>query len=111
MELLGLSYIIFQSDSVAKKLDKNEQFLKIRNSVNGKKLVLLLDNDDTCRETVKPLSRLLSNSSEIVVIEFEKVLKKELEKGYDFVDYINEVSCDVKITKEDLLKILENKML
>ena len=111
MEILSLSYIIFQSDSVAKKLDKNEQFLKIRNSVNGRKLVLLLDNDDTCRETVKPLSRFLSSASEIVVIEFEKVLKKELVKGYDFVDYINEVSCDIKITKENLLNILESKML
>lgn len=109
MELLGLSYIVFQSDSVAKKLDKNEQFLKIRNSVNNKKLVLLLDSDDTCRDTVKPLSRYLSNTSEIVVIEFEKVLQKELEKGYDFVEYINEVSCDVDITKENLLNILEKK--
>ena len=111
MELLGLSYIVFQSDSVAKKLDKNEQFLKIRNSINGKKLVLLLDSDDTCRETVKPLKRLLSSASEIAVIEFEKVLQRELEKGYDFVDYINEISCDTKITKENLLNILENKML
>ncbi|QOY50915.1 hypothetical protein [Candidatus Sulfurimonas baltica] len=111
MELLGLSYIVFQSDSVAKKLDKNEQFLKIRNSVNGKKVVLLLDNDEACMDTVKPLRRLLSSASEIVVIKFEKVLNRELEKGYDFVDYINEVSCDVDITKENLINILEKEMI
>lgn len=110
LELLGVSYIVFQSDSVAKKFDKNEQFLKIRNSVNGKKIVLLLDNDEACGETVKPLSRFLSSANEMVVIEFEKVLKRELEKGYDFVDFINEVSCDIDITKENLMDILKDKI-
>ena len=110
MELLGVSYIVFQSDSVAKKFDKNEQFLKIRNSVNGKRLVLLLDNDEACRETVKPLSRFLSSASEMVVIEFEKVLKRELKKGYDFVDFINEVSCDSDIAKENIIDILKDKI-
>ena len=109
MELLGLSYIVFQSDSVAMNFDRSEQFLKIRNGLNGKKIVLLLDNDETCAKTVKPLSRFFSNASEIVVIEFEKVLNRELEKGYDFVDFINEVGGDVDITKENLINILKDK--
>ena len=71
---------------------------------------ILLDNDEACRETVKPLRRLFSNANEISVVDFEKMLGKELKKGYDFVDFINEVSGDIDITKENLMDILKDKI-
>ncbi len=90
LEALNVSYILFQSDSVAKNLEKNNQFLELRNSVYKKDLVVFMDNDDSCRETVKIFKKLFQNANSIEIVDFEELLGHKLMQGYDLVDYIKE---------------------
>ena len=48
-----------------------------------------------------------STSLGIVIIDFEKVLGTELEKGYDFRDFCNQIA-DVQEIKNKLIQEIEN---
>ena len=111
-EVLDISYIAFQSDSIVKTLDSNEQWQnEIKPHLNGKNIFLLLDNDESCQTTIEPLKKELNKVLPIKMMDlhimetaflYGGTLKKELPKGYDFRDWCNDVKDVAKI--ENILK-------
>lgn len=111
-EILELSYIAFQSDSIVKTLETNEQWQnEIKPNLNGKNIFLLLDNDESCEATIKPIEKELKRVFPISMMDlhimeiaflYGGTLKKELPKGYDFRDWCNDVKDVAKI--ENILK-------
>jgi len=88
MESWKEPYIGFQSDSVAKGIANSPQGAEIKEAVADRTLILLLDNDTSCFETIEPISAYFSNSA-VIVIDFQKLLfDQELPKGYDFYDFV-----------------------
>ena len=127
-ELLDISYIAFQSDSISKNLQNNYQWVEeIKPTIQDKYLILLLDNDESCRKTIIPIKEEMANPENVIVIEMldlEHIFltdkmgivslesKKEwiekhndifLENGYDFRDFCNDVKKPQII--EQILKI------
>lgn len=94
-EILGLSYVIFQSDDVARNFNNNSQFMEIIFNTMDKNIVIFPDNDESCKDVIFSLKMSFSNSKSIKVINFEEILEKELKKGYDLVDYVNENGLDM----------------
>ena len=81
-------FIGFQSDSIAKAIANNPQSKELKEMVGDKTLILLLDNDTSCIETIAPLSAYFDNSA-VIAIDFQAMLPdKELPKGYDFYDFV-----------------------
>ena len=61
-ELFDISYIAFQSDSITKNLQNHKQWNEeIKPIIQDKYLILLLDNDDSCRNTINPIKEQLEN--------------------------------------------------
>ncbi len=106
-EIFEVSYVAFQSDSITKSLDSNTQWLnEIVPKIKDKYLVLLLDNDDSCRNTINPISEYSQNVIPLEMMDLHEMeiaflyggtLRKELPKGYDFRDYCNHVKSTEKI--------------
>lgn len=114
-ELLDISYIAFQSDSIVLNLQNHKQWKEdIKPKLKDKVIILLLDNDDSCRKTIKPLKEELSHENKLIPIEMEDLevmekaflfggrLKQTIPNGYDFKDYCNEIKNPQKI--EEILK-------
>lgn len=127
-ELLELSYIAFQSDSITYGLDNHTQWIEeIKPMIQDKYLILLLDNDTSCRKTINPIKEQLENPQNVIVIEMIDLLftkafltdttgivsseskkvwlehnNKMLDKGYDSKDFCNEIKEPQKI--EEILK-------
>ena len=81
-------YIGFQSDSIAKGIANNPQGAELKEAIAGKTLILLLDNDTSCIETIKAL-HLFFVDNDIIAVDFQAMLPdKELPKGYDFYDFV-----------------------
>jgi len=88
LEGIGWNYIGFQSDSTAKAVARNERAGALLEAVRGRRLVLLLDNDDSCRATVAPLHDFFGGVCEVAPVDFADLLfDRELPKGYDFWDF------------------------
>ena len=103
LELLDVSYIVFQSDFMAQDFEKNAQFMTLRNECTNLDIVLLIDNDESCSSTVPILKRLFRNAHSVRAIDFEVILGETLEKGFDYVDYCNAiVSSKSDVTIADL---------
>ena len=108
-EILDISYIAFQSDSIVKTLESNEQWQnEIKPHLDDKNIFLLLDNDESCETTVKPLEKELNKVIPIRMMDlhimeiaflYGGTLKKELPKGYDFRDWCNDIKEVAKIEK------------
>lgn len=114
-ELFDISYIAFQSDSITYGLDNHIQWIEeIKPIIQDKYLILLLDNDESCRNTIKPIKEQLDEERRVIPIEMEDLeimqkaflysgtLKKDIPKGFDFRDFCNEVKNPQKI--EEILK-------
>ena len=127
-ELFDISYIAFQSDSITFGLDNHNQWIEeIKPMIQDKYLILLLDNDESCRKTINPIKEQLANPSNAIIIEMIDLLQtkafltdttgivsiesrkkwqehhnKILDKGYDFKDFCNEVKNPQTI--EEILK-------
>ena len=127
-ELLEISYIAFQSDSITYGLNNNKQWIEeIKPLIQDKYLILLLDNDESCRKTIEPIKEQLTNPENAIVIEMIDLLfvkafrtdtsgllsnearkvwlednNKILDKGYDFRDFCNETKNPQEI--EEILK-------
>ena len=116
--LFELSFIGFQSDSIAKGIKHNLQFQnEIKPKLQGKNLFLLLDNDKSCRDTINPLKEELQDICNIIKpIEMQDLVANyvlsfggydvDVNKGYDFMDFVNYVKDISKIQKilEDEIK-------
>lgn len=114
-ELLDISYIAFQSDSIALNLQNHKQWQEdIKAKLKDKVIILLLDNDDSCRKTIKPLKEELSHENKLIPIEMEEMefiqkallyggtLLNPFPKGFDFRDFCNSVADVEKI--ENIIK-------
>ena len=114
-ELFNISYIAFQSDSIAYNLDNHNQWIEeLKPMIQDKYLILLLDNDESCRKTINPIKEQLAETGKLISIEMEDLevmqkaflyggtLKKEITKGFDFRDYCNEIKNPKMI--EEILK-------
>ena len=89
MEAANLPYIGFQSDSIAKAIARNVRGEAIKERAAGKAVILLLDNDGSCQETIEPIRSYLSDSL-VVPVDFQEMLfDQELPKGYDFFDFLS----------------------
>lgn len=118
-EILELSYVAFQSDSIVKNLSSHEQFQnQIKPNLKDKIIIPLLDNDRSCINTVSYLKNELNNiSKKIIVLNMYslhdmyilthggKTIKK-LPSGYDFRDLVNMVedTKKIKIILEESIK-------
>ena len=100
LDIMSLSFIGLQSDSMIKSLPK-----ELKELVAGKFIVILSDNDDSFRKIIPKIERFFSRS-QTIVIDFEKMLDKELPKGYDFRDFVNEIGDARKV-----LELLEGEIL
>ena len=127
-ELFDISYIAFQSDSITKNLQNHKQWNEeIKTMIQDKYLILLLDNDISCRETINPIKEELESPSNAIIIEMIDLLQtkafltdttgivsneskkkwqehhnKILDKGYDFRDFCNKTKHTKRI--EEILK-------
>lgn len=117
-ELLEMSYMAFQSDSITKSLHRNEQFQnEIKSKLDDKYLILLLDNDSSCRSTINPIKEELKVVvKEIIPIEMQDLWNnhiltnggrdRTLPKGYDFTDFANDVK-DVSMIENNLKELIK----
>ena len=99
-ELLGLSFIGLQSDGMVNHIPAETKEL-----CRDKFIVILSDNDDSFKRII-PTIKIFFEYSNIIVIDFEVILKKELPKGYDFRDFCNEIQNAPKV-----LSMIEDEML
>jgi len=97
MELMGLDYIVPQSDSIVKSLGSNKQWLEeIKPKIKGKLIVFINENDKSSQELLNPLKEEHNN---IINIDVNNLYllhiisnggrDEELPRGYDFVDFCN----------------------
>ena len=105
-ELLQMNYIAFQSDSIAKSMSKDKAPTIDKDFV----LMVLLDNDKSCKETIKPLKELYDNL--LIEVNFEYLLDRGLPKGYDFRDFCNEIALESHSNglRDDILEYLSNEI-
>ncbi len=99
-DIMGLSFIGLQSDSMVKHLPS-----ELKELAAGKFIVILSDNDDTFKKIIPQIETFFTHS-QTIIIDFEKVLNRELPKGYDFRDFINEIRDAPKV-----LQMLEDEIL
>lgn len=118
-ELLDISYIAFQSDSIAINLSTHEQFQNdIKPLLDDKYIILLLDNDNSCLSTVNPIRIELECNNRIIPLEMIDLIYvdvfvddndnsvskdardiwkqneiKQLSKGYDIRDFANNLKA------------------
>lgn len=120
-ELLNISFVAFQSDSIALNLQNHKQWQEeIRPQLKDKIIILLLDNDDSCRKTINPLKEELAHENKLIPIEMEELefmqkaflyggtLLNPFPKGYDLRDWCNSVA-DVKKIEHILKESIRDK--
>jgi len=105
MDNFDLSYIQLQADSMIQRLPE-----ELKSLCSGKTIVVLQDNDDTFKSIVPEVKSFFIRS-EVLVIDFEQVLNRELKKGYDFRDFCNEIKDPKQVMQliENEIIILEDK--
>jgi len=82
MELLGLPYIFLQSDSSIANIQEKD--------IKGKTVIVFEENDGNFRNKVT--NRLLDKKPLCLIgVDFECIFDKELPKGYDLRDFVNEI--------------------
>jgi len=84
-DIMGLSFIGLQSDGMVQHLPQ-----QLKELARDKFIVILSDNDKTFRDIIPTIQKFFEYS-QTIIIDFEKVLNRELPKGYDFRDFINEI--------------------
>ena len=133
-ELFDISYIAFQSDSITFGLDNHNQWIEeIKTMIQDKYLILLLDNDESCRKTINPIKEQLATPENAIIIEMIDLLQTKafltdttgivsneskkkwqeyrqgnLIKGYDFRDFCNDIK-NPKTIEEIIKKTIKAK--
>lgn len=90
-ELLGVDYFCFQMDGVAKNIQTSPQLQSLRDAVSGRLIVLCVDNDESCKETIQPLKAAFDDKAVLTSVTFE-----DKPKGFDIRDFANEMAADAK---------------
>ncbi len=100
MDNFDLSYIQLQADSMIDHLPE-----QLKDLCDGKTIVVLQDNDDSFKKIVPKIESFFTRS-EVLIIDFEQVLNRQLSHGYDFRDFCNEVRDPVKV-----MQLLETEII
>jgi len=100
MKMLGLSYVMLQSDGMVRHLP-----YELKSITSNKVIVILQDNDDSFKNIIPEIVDFF-DSSEVIRIDFEEILGKDLKKGYDFRDFCNAVK-DAK----EVIALIENQII
>ena len=134
-ELFNISFIAFQSDSITKNLQNHKQWIEeIKPIIQDKYLILLLDNDKSCRETINPIKEELAEPSNLIIIEMIELLttkaflsdvggivsseskkvwqehnQEVLDYGYDFRDFCNKIK-NPQLIEEILKNTMKGKL-
>lgn len=85
-ELLGVSFIGLQSDSTISGISP-EMIL----GCEGKMVVYCQDNDESAKKLGEKLEKLFDKAAMFTMIDFEILWDRDLPKGYDLRDFVNEV--------------------
>ena len=104
MKMLGLSYVMLQADGMVRHLPG-----ELRDLCRDKTIVVLQDNDDSFKAIVPEIKRFFDRS-EVLIIDFERVLDRELKHGYDFRDFCNEIKDAKKVMErieEEIIQLQE----
>lgn len=106
LEMMKVSYILLQSDSVYRHISQ-----EIISKTNDKYLVILKENDESFSKLITELQSIFI-SSNIIVVDFEKLLNRQLPHGFDYRDYCNEIG-DISIVEQrleqEIIKQLKDK--
>ncbi len=105
VKMLGLSYVMLQADGMTRHLP-----LELKDLCRDKTIVVLQDNDDSFKTNVTPAVKEFFSRSEVLIIDFEKVLGRELEHGYDFRDICNEIKSAhgvMIMIEEEIIRLQE----
>jgi len=100
--ILGLDYFILQSDSIANNINNNPYFNTFKEKLKNREILILADYDESGLKAGNTLKKHLESFCNPRVIEYFKLVKNP-KKGYDFRDYILEIS-----NKELVIKNLLN---
>jgi len=100
MKMLGLSYVMLQSDGMVKHLP-----LELKSMAANKVIVVLQDNDESFKNIVSEIIDFF-DSSEVIIIDFEDLLERSLKKGYDFRDFCNEIKDAKRV-----MMLIENEII
>lgn len=106
MKMLGLSFIGLQSDSMVKYLPFELKELTI-----DKTIIVLQDNDDSFRKIIPEIESFFKRS-DVLIIDFERLLERELSHGYDFRDLCNEIKSAhgvMIMIEEEIIRLQEVK--
>jgi len=82
---------MLQADGMTRHLP-----IELKDLCKEKTIIALQDNDDSFKKIV-PTIREFFDQSEVLIIDFEKVLDRELKHGYDFRDFVNEIKDAPKV--------------
>jgi len=94
-EMMQVPYILLQSDSVYRHIDK-----EIIAQAHGKNIIILKENDASFAKLIVELRQIFIGAN-VFVVDFEKVFQKPLPRGYDFRDFCNEIG-DINIVEEKI---------
>lgn len=100
MKMLGLSYIGIQADGMVKHLPE-----ELKELTEGKTIIVLQDNDKSFRDII-PEIKSFFRKSEVMVMDFERILDRELKHGYDFRDFCNEIKDAKKVMERLEIEII-----
>ncbi len=100
IKMLGLSYVMIQADGMVKHLP-----YELKSIAANKVIIILQDNDESFKNIVPEIVNFF-DSSEVITIDFEEVLGRNLKKGYDFRDFCNEIKDAKKV-----MNLIENQII
>ncbi|MDP3302116.1 MAG: hypothetical protein Q8S36_09150 [Sulfuricurvum sp.] len=100
-ELLELDYFLLQSDSIVKSLGVNVQWKAIKELLDKKLVIYLLDNDDSSKAAYEAFKALYPKS---IAIDFEMMWDRDLPHGYDFRDFCNQIAREFNAKEPGLQK-------
>ena len=100
VKILGLSYVMLQADGMVKHLPE-----ELKELCRDKTIIVLQDNDDSFKAIVPKIKEFFSRS-EVLVIDFERILDRELKYGYDFRDFVNDIKDAEKVMERLEIEII-----
>jgi len=100
-ELLEFDYFILQSDSIVHNLANNDYFKPVKEKLKDRVTYIFPDNDESGLKAGYKLNKYLKEEGlKSKVLELGKMTNKQLKKGYDLRDLINEYS------KNEVIKMI-----
>ena len=93
LESMDVSYILLQADGMYRHISQD-----LINQTVGKNIIILKENDNSFESLILKLQEIFT-AANIIVIDFEKVLKTTVPKGYDFRDFCKRIGNIVEVER------------